>query len=83
LTAEQVFCGGASFDIFRLQDESLGESENPPDPEIIARKIVQGLESALEQFGSLLKKSLSALFRHFCEAGIQSFQGILDSRLRE
>jgi type I restriction enzyme M protein len=40
----------ASLDIFWLKDESLGESENLPEPEIIAREIVQDLESALEQF---------------------------------
>jgi type I restriction enzyme M protein len=28
----------------------LGESENLPDPDIIAREIVQDLEAALEQF---------------------------------
>ena len=40
----------ASLDIFWLKDESLGESENLPDPDILAREIVQDLEAALEQF---------------------------------
>jgi type I restriction enzyme M protein len=40
----------ASLDIFWLKDESLGESENLPAPDIIAREIVQDLEAALEQF---------------------------------
>jgi len=40
----------ASLDIFWLKDESLGESENLPESEIIAREIVQDPESALEQF---------------------------------
>ena len=33
-----------------LRNESLGESENLPDPDILAREIVQDLEAALEQF---------------------------------
>jgi hypothetical protein len=33
-----------------LRNESLGESENLPDPDIFAREIVQDLEAALEQF---------------------------------
>src|SRR5208337_4712080 len=40
----------ASLDIFWLRDESLEESENLPDPEIIASEIVGDLEAALEQF---------------------------------
>jgi type I restriction enzyme M protein len=40
----------ASLDIFWLKDESLGESENLPDPDSLAREIVQDLESALDQF---------------------------------
>jgi len=40
----------ASLDIFWLKDESLGDPENLPEPEIIAREIVQDPESALEQF---------------------------------
>jgi len=40
----------ASLDIFWLKDESLEESENLPDPDIIAREIVADLEAALEQF---------------------------------
>jgi len=40
----------ASLDIFWLKDESLEESENLHDPDIIAREIVADLEAALEQF---------------------------------
>lgn len=40
----------ASLDIFWLKDESLEDSENLPDPDIIAREIVDDLEAALEQF---------------------------------
>lgn len=40
----------ASLDIFWLKDESLSESDNLPDPNVIAQEIVDDLESALEQF---------------------------------
>ncbi len=40
----------ASLDIFWLKDESLEESENLPDPDVLAQDIVEDLESALEQF---------------------------------
>lgn len=37
-------------DIFWLRDESLEDSDNLPDPEVLAIEIVENLESALEQF---------------------------------
>ncbi len=40
----------ASLDIFWLKDESLEESENLPEPGIIAREIAEDLQNALEQF---------------------------------
>ena len=40
----------ASLDIFWLKDENLEDSENLPEPDIIAREITDDLESALEQF---------------------------------
>ena len=40
----------ASLDIFWLKDESLEDSENLPDPDILAQEIVVDLEAALEQF---------------------------------
>ena len=40
----------ASLDIFWLKDESLEDSDNLPDPAILAREIVESLEKALEQF---------------------------------
>jgi type I restriction enzyme M protein len=40
----------ASLDIFWLKDESLEESDNLPEPDIIAREIVEDLEAAVEQF---------------------------------
>ena len=40
----------ASLDIFWLKDESLEESENLPEPDVIAREIAEDLQNALEQF---------------------------------
>jgi type I restriction enzyme M protein len=40
----------ASLDIFWLRDESLEESDNPPDADVLAQEIVEDLEAALEQF---------------------------------
>ncbi len=40
----------ASLDIFWLKDASLEDSENLPDPDVIAAEIVEDLEAALEQF---------------------------------
>jgi type I restriction enzyme M protein len=40
----------ASLDIFRLRDESLEDSDNLPDPDVLAQEIVDDLEAALEQF---------------------------------
>lgn len=39
-----------NLDIFWLRDESVDESESLPDPEILAARIVDCLENALEQF---------------------------------
>ena len=39
-----------SLDIFWLRDESLSESDNLPEPSVIAAEIVADLEAALEQF---------------------------------
>ncbi len=44
----------ASLDIFWLKDESLEESENLPDPDVIAQEIVEDLEAALEQFREIV-----------------------------
>lgn len=40
-------------DIFWLKDESLEDSENLPEPDIIAADIVENLEAALEQFNGI------------------------------
>jgi len=42
-----------SLDIFWLKDESLEDSQNLPDPDLLAKDIAENLESALEQFGSI------------------------------
>jgi len=39
-----------NLDIFWLRDELLEETENLPDPDVIAAGIVEDLEAALEQF---------------------------------
>ena len=40
----------ASLDIFWLKDQSLEDSDNLPDPGIVAAEIIEDLEAALEQF---------------------------------
>jgi type I restriction enzyme M protein len=39
-----------NLDIFWLRDESLEDSDNLPDPDVIAAEIVEDLQAALEQF---------------------------------
>ena len=43
-----------SLDIFWLKDETLGDTENLPPPEIIAQEIADNLESALESINELI-----------------------------
>ena len=43
----------ASLDIFWLKDESLEDSANLPDPDVIAAEIVEDLRAALEQFAEI------------------------------
>jgi type I restriction enzyme M protein len=43
----------ASLDIFWLKDDSLEDSENLPDPDVIALDIKENLETALEQFSGI------------------------------
>jgi type I restriction enzyme M protein len=40
-------------DIFWLKDESLEDSANLPDPDIIAAEIAEDLEAALDQFSQI------------------------------
>jgi type I restriction enzyme M protein len=42
-----------SLDIFWLKDESIEDSENLPEPDVLAREIAQNLEAALEQFSGI------------------------------
>ena len=44
-----------SLDIFWLKDESLEDSENLPDPDVLALEITENLEAALEQFSGVLE----------------------------
>ena len=45
-----------SLDIFWLRDESLEDAENLPEPDVLAREIVENLEAALEQFRGLAEE---------------------------
>lgn len=42
-----------NLDIFWLKDESLEDSANLPDPDVIAAEIVEDLEVAVEQFAAI------------------------------
>ena len=42
-----------SLDIFWLKDESLEDSANLPDPDLIAAEIAEDLRTALEQFENI------------------------------
>jgi type I restriction enzyme M protein len=44
-----------SLDIFWIQDESMMDMENLPEPDVIARDIVEELRAALEQFEGILE----------------------------
>jgi type I restriction enzyme M protein len=43
----------ANLDVFWLKDESLEDSDNLPDPSVIAAEIVEDLRAALEQFAEI------------------------------
>ena len=43
----------ANLDIFWLKDDSLEDSENLPDPEVLAQEIADDLQTALEQFANI------------------------------
>jgi len=47
---QQIIGRDIDLDIFWLRDESLEESDNLPDPDVLAQEIVEDLEAALEQF---------------------------------
>lgn len=44
-----------NLDIFWLRDESLEDTDNLPDPDVLAREIVEELEAALAQFRGILE----------------------------
>ena len=46
----------ASLDIFWLKDDSLEDSENLPDPDVIAKDIKENLETGLEQFTGIYEE---------------------------
>jgi type I restriction enzyme M protein len=43
----------ANLDIFWLKDQSLGDSANLPEPDVIAEEIAEDLRAALEQFEAI------------------------------
>lgn len=43
----------ASLDIFWLKDDSLEDSDNLPDPDVLAADIIENLQAALEQFSGI------------------------------
>ena len=43
-----------NLDIFWLKDESLGDMDNLPDPDILAQEIVENLEAGLESFKEIV-----------------------------
>jgi type I restriction enzyme M protein len=43
-----------NLDIFWLRDESLEDSANLPDPDVLAAEIMAELQSALQQFGNIV-----------------------------
>lgn len=45
-----------NMEIFWLKDESLEESENLPDPDVLAREVAEDLEAALEQFSQIVNE---------------------------
>jgi type I restriction enzyme M protein len=44
-----------NLDIFWLRDESLEDTDNLPEPEILAMEIVENLEAALDQFRGVVE----------------------------
>lgn len=42
-----------NLDIFWLKDKSLEDSENLPEPDVLAQEIADDLQTALEQFAAI------------------------------
>ena len=45
----------ASLDLIWLKDDSLEDAANLPAPEVIAREIMENLESALTEFSAIVE----------------------------
>ncbi|MHB9013665.1 MAG: HsdM family class I SAM-dependent methyltransferase, partial [Ignavibacteriaceae bacterium] len=45
-----------NLDIFWLKDESLGDLDNLPDPDVLAIEIVENLEAGLESFKEIIEQ---------------------------
>jgi type I restriction enzyme M protein len=44
-----------NLDIFWLKDDSLGDMENLPDPDVLALEIVENLEAGLNSFKEIVE----------------------------
>jgi type I restriction enzyme M protein len=56
-TYEELIAGDkANLDIFWLRDESLEDSANLPNPDVLAAEIVEDLRSALAQFEGIAEE---------------------------
>jgi len=44
-----------NLDIFWLKDKSLEDSDDLPDPDVLAQEIVDDMQTALDQFGAVLE----------------------------
>lgn len=44
-----------NLDIFWLKDESLGDMENLPDPDILAQEIIENIEAGLASFKEIVE----------------------------
>ena len=51
--AELITRDKVNLDIFWLRDKSLGDSDDLPDPDLIAEEIADDLQTALDQFRSI------------------------------
>ncbi len=48
--------GKTNLDIFWLKDESLGDLDNLPDPDVLTTEIVENLEAELESFKEIIEQ---------------------------
>jgi type I restriction enzyme M protein len=44
-----------SLDVFWLKDDSLSDSDDLPEPDVIAREMVEDLETALEELAEIAR----------------------------